>query len=139
MTWLRFLCAMLVLLFLTTSADAGRLVKSKSCDGGSCTVELAKAPRVGMWPFSPPAPKPAPIPKPGPAPVLIVVPDACTPADQLVVEVPDRPGRHVLRATVGAIVKLPVKAVKACVKVAKLPMKVLVAGHERRAARRSGE
>jgi len=85
-----------------------------------CLVFLATS--VEAWPWNHPKPVPVPV-----APV--VVPDACTSADQLVVESQDRPGRHILKA----IVKAPAKLAKAAVR---LPVRILVAGHERRADRR---
>ena len=78
------------------------------------------------WPWShpvvvvPPAPAPCgpvvPAPKPAPA--------VCAPADDLVVQAPDAPGRHILRATIGAAVKLPAAAVKATAAICKRGLRV---------------
>jgi len=151
MNRLRILLCLLFVICLASLAEAGRRSSSASCDcaNGVCSttqpVEVA-AVKVKGWPWSKPAPAPAPAPTVvvPPAACTPAAPEACTAADQLTVEVPDRPGRHVLSATVAVVVKAPIKLaavavripVRAGAAVLKCPLRLLAAGHERRAARR---
>jgi len=79
MKCVKAILCLIVLLFLATIAEAGRLKSPcASCAGGVSASTQASESAAKGWPWTP-APKPAPAPLPEPAPV---------PSPLLVVEVP---------------------------------------------------
>jgi hypothetical protein len=100
-------CLVLVVWVGCQQPDAhAQCCQGQSCQGQLClSLELAKAPKVG-WPWTP---TPAPPPAPAPAPVV----NPQTPAEDLVVEVPDQPGQHVMTRAIAAVVRAPAKLVQA--------------------------
>jgi hypothetical protein len=99
----------LIVLSVATIAEAARKSPRASCAGGSCALNQTAAPTTVGWPWSPPAPAPRPTPNPAP---VVVVPVAPVVAD-LVIEVPDRPGRQIIAAAIAAVVRAPVAIAKA--------------------------
>ena len=97
-----------VLLALVALLVVPCVVDAKVCGGCSSssvvsitktkTIEVAK---VGGWWWSKPEPKVEPTPAPAPAPApAVVVPDACTPAKDVVVT-----HKHTARKTIWAAVR----------------------------------
>lgn len=120
------LCAIAIYAWVPNAEARGRNGGDCSaCAGDAC--DMAKAP-AKAWPWSkptPPPPAPAPAPKPD-----VCAPSACLP----VVETPDKPGEQ----TTEAILSVEVKEQKhPLLRVLSAPLRLLKAGHERRAERRA--
>jgi len=99
-------CALL-LCCVASIADAAK--RSCPCNGGSCEVAAAKV----AWPWTP-TPKPPVVVVVPPVPVVV---PACDPAEQLVVEVADRQGRHIVRAVIAVVVRAPAHIAKAVARI----------------------